>query len=364
MPLAKALVLDIDGVITDGTLEFSTDGGQSKAIRFRDIGSINRARLAGLKIGLLTGESGALVDAVVSFVKPDVVISGAMDKFAGIQDMCTQLGVELSETCYAGDSDRDAPAISAVGFGMAPADGTAIARAAASRVLKSIGGDGVVEEIVGILLHEAPSAESDGRSAPDDDDISKLVSQRLNESVQAKAEFANQQSYNVARAAAAIAKSYSQGGKVLCCGNGGSAADAQHMAGEFVGHLMVERPPLPAIALSSDPSIMTAIGNDYGFAEVFSRQVSAHAVAGDVVVGFSTSGNSENVVKAFEMAREIGASTIAFTGDGGGAMGALADVLIAAPSTVTPRIQECHVAAMHAVCEAVDVLLGYQILPE
>ena len=364
MPIAKALILDIDGVITDGTLGLSADGGQSKAIRFRDMGAINRLRLAGFRIGLLTGESGALVDAVASYVKPDAIIVESLDKLAGIRDICERLSVELDETCYVGDADRDAPAIEAVGIGIAPADATARARAAAGHVLRSSGGEGAVEEVVEILLKvESPKAAFGSVDFGEDSaEIGRLIDQRLTESVRVKTEFGEGQSENIARAASLIARSFAQGGKVLCCGNGGSAADAQHMAGEFVGHLMVERPPLPALALSSDPSIVTAIGNDYGFDEVFARQVRAHATDGDVVVGFSTSGNSPNVTKALEAAKEIGAETIGFTGEGSGAMGPVSDVLIAAPSSVTPRIQECHVAAMHALCEAVDVLLGYQIL--
>jgi D-sedoheptulose 7-phosphate isomerase len=190
--------------------------------------------------------------------------------------------------------------------------------------------------------------------------LSESIEQDIAESARLKIEFGRLVSDQISEAANLLAESIASGGKLLCCGNGGSAADAQHFAGELVGHLMVEREPLPALALSSDPSIMTAIGNDYGYDEVFARQIRAHAKKGDVVAGFSTSGNSINVVKAFEAARDIGAVTIGFTGEGGGAMAALSDVLIAVPSGVTPRIQECHVAAMHVLCDALDVLLGYK----
>jgi D-sedoheptulose 7-phosphate isomerase len=147
---------------------------------------------------------------------------------------------------------------------------------------------------------------------------------------------------------------YRDGGKLLVMGNGGSAADAQHFAAEMVGRYRRERRPLPAIALTVDPSAVTSIANDYGFEEVFVRQVRAHARRGDVVVGLSTSGNSENICRAFTAAREAGATTVALGGGGGGRMKALADLAILAPSAVTPRIQECHITVIHVLCDLVE----------
>jgi len=144
------------------------------------------------------------------------------------------------------------------------------------------------------------------------------------------------------------------GGKVLLAGNGGSAADAQHIAAEFVGRFEVEREAFAAIALTTDTSALTAIGNDYGFEQVFARQVAGLGRAGDVFIGISTSGNSANVVRAMEVARGRGLHTVALVGAKLGQLHALADTVLAAPSTRTARIQECHILIMHLLCQLVD----------
>ena len=149
----------------------------------------------------------------------------------------------------------------------------------------------------------------------------------------------------------------SNGNKILACGNGGSAADAMHICGELVGRFFKERQALPAIALNTDPAVLTAWSNDYTYQSVFSRQVEALAKPGDVVWGISTSGNSPNVVAALQKGRELGASTIALTGQGGGAMAEYADVLLAVPLSVTPRIQEVHSVTYHIICETVEAEL-------
>lgn len=151
-----------------------------------------------------------------------------------------------------------------------------------------------------------------------------------------------------------IIAAYRNGAKVLFCGNGGSAADAQHIAAELSGRFYLDRKPLYAEALHSNSSFVTSVSNDYGFENVFSRAVEAFAHKGDILVGISTSGNSANVLKACEKAREIGVSIIAMTGNDGGKMAQLSDLLINIPSTDTPRIQEAHIMIGHIVCELVE----------
>jgi D-sedoheptulose 7-phosphate isomerase len=147
------------------------------------------------------------------------------------------------------------------------------------------------------------------------------------------------------------------GRKILLFGNGGSAADAQHLAAEFVGRFRRERRGLPAIALTTDTSILTAIANDYGFDDVFSRQVEALCAEGDVVIGISTSGNSKNVCSALRKARELGAFTVAFTGAGGGAAAAIADATVCVASKDTARVQEAHILCGHMLCDWVELSL-------
>ena len=150
------------------------------------------------------------------------------------------------------------------------------------------------------------------------------------------------------------AETVKNGRTVFFCGNGGSAADAQHLAAEFVGRFVRERQGLPAVALTTDTSILTAVGNDYGFDTIFARQVQALARPGDLVVGLSTSGNSPNVLAAFAAAKEKGVKTIAFAGRTGGKMEDAADCTIASPADVTARIQEMHILVGHILCEWID----------
>ena len=162
--------------------------------------------------------------------------------------------------------------------------------------------------------------------------------------------------------ARAMAVTLARGGKILFCGNGGSAADAQHLAAEFVNRFLMERPPLPAIALTTDTSILTAIGNDYSYDLVFTKQVQALGQAGDMLVGISTSGNSGNVISAMEAARERNMATVGFTGQGGGEMASLSDHLIEVPHRHTPLIQEIHITAGHLLCQLTDHFLFENVM--
>jgi D-sedoheptulose 7-phosphate isomerase len=159
----------------------------------------------------------------------------------------------------------------------------------------------------------------------------------------------------VEKIALVMVEALASGKKILWCGNGGSAADAQHMAAEIVGRFRRERRGLPSIALTTDTSILTAVANDYGFESVFSRQVEALGNAGDVLIAISTSGNSPNVVKAVEVAKELGVITIAFTGIGGGKLAKLADYIFAVPSKDTARVQEAHSLVAHMLCDWVEL---------
>jgi len=159
-------------------------------------------------------------------------------------------------------------------------------------------------------------------------------------------------------AADTLVSAYRNGHKALFFGNGGSAADAQHLAAEFVGRYLRQRNPLPALALNANTSAVTAIANDYGYEEVFARQLEALAVRGDIAVAISTSGNSPSVVQAVLCARRLGLSSIALTGASGGRLRGLVDVLIAVPTEETPRIQECHILLGHALCDAIEQVVA------
>jgi len=151
-----------------------------------------------------------------------------------------------------------------------------------------------------------------------------------------------------------LTEAFKSGHKILIFGNGGSAADSQHFAAEMIGRFQKERQALPAVALSTDTSTITALSNDYGFEIIFSRQIEALGRTGDVALGFSTSGNSKNIIRGLEAARTKGMKTVALTGQGGGKLNGLADICIAVPSSVTARIQEAHGVIVHALCELVE----------
>ena len=164
-------------------------------------------------------------------------------------------------------------------------------------------------------------------------------------------------SEDIEKAVSACIDSLKAGGKIIFCGNGGSAAQAQHLAAELVGRYKLERRAMAALSLTVDTSNITAIGNDYGYDDIFRRQLEGLGRKGDVLIGLSTSGNSKNVVLAFELAREMGIITVALTGEGGGKMKELAELCIAVPSKETNHIQEMHIVVGHIVCEQVERII-------
>jgi D-sedoheptulose 7-phosphate isomerase len=159
---------------------------------------------------------------------------------------------------------------------------------------------------------------------------------------------------DIARLADVVKTSLERGGKILFMGNGGSAADSQHLAAELVGRYQKERRGLASIALTTDTSILTAVGNDYGYDHIFSRQVEALCSDIDVLIGISTSGNSANVLRAIEAGKVLGATTVAFTGESGGKLRAICDLTLAIPSPITARVQEAHILIGHILCELID----------
>lgn len=181
-----------------------------------------------------------------------------------------------------------------------------------------------------------------------------LIVTTLEESIALKRELIDELVPDIESFARFFVNALKGGNKILICGNGGSAADSQHMACELVNRFLVERRPLPAIALSTDTSILTSIANDYSYDQVFQKQVEALGRAGDLLLAISTSGNARNVVEAVKAAREGGLKTVALTGKGGGELAPLADMALVIPGTVTPRIQESHLTVIHIVCDIIE----------
>ncbi len=177
--------------------------------------------------------------------------------------------------------------------------------------------------------------------------MENIVLKRFKESSEVKTRFLKENLSKLLDVIKLVSKSFEAGNKLFFFGNGGSAADAQHLAAEFINRYLIDRPPLPAIALTTDTSVLTSISNDFSFDEIFSKQLKALGKEGDVAIGISTSGNSSNIIKAFEVAQEMGMKTVALTGNDGGAMAKMADVSLVVSSTSTPRIQEAHIFIIH-----------------
>jgi D-sedoheptulose 7-phosphate isomerase len=184
--------------------------------------------------------------------------------------------------------------------------------------------------------------------------MEEVIHKRFEETEKVKKQFLQENHPQLIVIIKLIADALENGSKLLLFGNGGSAAEAQHLAAEFVNRFLMNRPPLPAIALNTDSSILTSIGNDYSFSEVFSKQIVALGKEGDIAIGISTSGNSANVIRAIEVAKEMGIETIALTGNDGGDLAKVANYSLIVPSSSTPCIQEVHMAVGHILCEMVE----------
>jgi D-sedoheptulose 7-phosphate isomerase len=191
--------------------------------------------------------------------------------------------------------------------------------------------------------------------------MENIILKRFKESSEVKNRFLRESLPKLLDVIKLISHTFEAGNKLFFFGNGGSAADAQHLAAEFVNRYVMDRPPLPAIALTTDASILTSVSNDFAFNEIFAKQIRALGKEKDVAIGITTSGNSPNVVKAFEVAKEMGMKTIAFTGNDGGVVAKMADFPLIVPSTSTPRIQEAHILIGHILCEMVEHYLFFKV---
>ena len=181
-----------------------------------------------------------------------------------------------------------------------------------------------------------------------------VITKIFAESARIKVKFVNENVDKIIEVVQLIAQAFREGRKVILFGNGGSATDASHIAAEFVNRFLMERPPLPALALNTDAAVLTSISNDYDYSQVFSKQLAALGHEGDVVIGISTSGNSPNIIKALDVAKKNGMKTVVLTGGTGGKMANLADYTFIVPTKVTARVQETHITLGHAICQMVD----------
>jgi D-sedoheptulose 7-phosphate isomerase len=194
--------------------------------------------------------------------------------------------------------------------------------------------------------------------------MKEIIKNSLYDSVKVKEDFVNNNISEIILIAEKIVVAFTNDRKLMLCGNGGSAADAQHIAAEFIGRFELERPPLPAIALTTDTSVITCIGNDYSFNDIFSKQVKAIGIEEDILIAISTSGNSPNIICAVEAAKDMGIYVVGLAGNDGGKLKDLSDSCLVVNSNSTARIQESHILAGHIICRLVDYLLFQKHIPK
>lgn len=344
--MIKLLVFDIDGVLTDGTVIVDAAGREQKKINLKDIDAIFQLKRVGYSLAAITGEDTEIVSYFKNRFPWDYFYQGNKQKKGALEELGSNLGVSAEEICYIGDGKYDVEALKYAGLGICPADAIREAKNAADIILQEDGGAGCLWELVSILQN------INKQDAPE-----YYFYQRLETHTHMFKSLASDQKTikDIMQIAEKIIGLQKHKGQVFLCGNGGSAADAQHIATEFISRFYRERPAMNAEALTVNTSTLTAIGNDYSYERVFVRQLEAKAKPGDVLIGISTSGSSGNVLEALRYAKKNGIYTVILMGDySDDELEGLCDKTIKVPSRETPRIQEAHIFIGHLIAEYVE----------
>lgn len=352
--MIKMFVFDIDGVVSDGK-KYTNGKLEFKTLQLKDLDAINLLAANGYKIGCISGEHTEFSNQFLKMRALDYVKLGCKDKKAALQELIDKFHIELGEVCYVGDGKYDIPALELAGLAICPSDAIQEAKDVADIVLNRKGGEGCLAECYSVLTRYK---ETDRNIAKVSEDRLMQIKEKVkaHQNLTEKVLNDNQYLSNINRAIEMITDCYKKGGQLLLCGNGGSAADAQHLATEFVGRFYAEREAWNAEALTTNTSIITALANDYDFNLVFARQLEAKAKKGDILIGITTSGTSSNISLAFRKAKEMGMGTILMTGNVSQYLDILRDTdcLLSVPSKDTPRIQEIHIMTGHIICEYVE----------
>lgn len=344
--MIELIVFDIDGVITDGSVIIDSKGTEQKQINLKDIDAIFELHRRGYKLAAITGEDTEIVDYFERRFPWEYFYRGNKTKKETMQQIEKGTGVSREKICYIGDGKYDVEPLMYAGLGLCPANAIDKAKNAADIILQNDGGKGCIWEMISIL-----------EKYNDEDCAHNYFFRRLEEHTNIFKKLASDQELTgtVMEISEKIISILQNNGGIYLCGNGGSAADAQHIATEFISRFYKERPGLNAEALSVNTSTITAIGNDYSFERIFARQLEAKAHKGDMVIGITTSGTSKNVLEAMRYAGKNGITSVLLMGgfedpelDG------VADYVIKVPSLITPRIQEAHIFIGHVIAEYVE----------
>ena len=347
--MIRLVVFDIDGVLTDGSIQVDSNGNEQKKINLKDIDAIYELKRKGFLLAAITGEESPIVSYFKRRFPWDYFFCGCKRKADILQQLMQELDMDRNSVSYVGDGKYDIEVLPYAGLSFCPADAVKEAQLASNVVLSHRGGDGCVWEMIEIL--ERYNQPHSGQ---------RFFLDRMEEHRLLFHKMASDRTLmdDMLCLAQKTVSCIQNGGQIFLCGNGGSAADAQHIATEFIGRFYQERAALNAEALSVNTSTLTAIGNDYGFERVFVRQLEAKARPNDMVIGLSTSGKSKNILLALQYAKACGMLSIAFTGvEAPRELREACDMVLHAPSSVTPRIQECHIFLGHMLAEYVEATL-------
>ena len=344
--MVELVIFDIDGVLTDGSILVNSQGQEQKRVNIKDIDALFELKRRGYLLAAVTGEATEIVEYFRRRFPWDHFHCDCKQKLETIQKLVGDLGLTMEQAAYIGDGKYDLEVLPHVGLSICPADAIREARLQADYVLHRAGGDGCVWELLSILATD--------RSP---DSPQSYLNARMAEHQLIFKQMASDQplAARIMSVGQAMVDRLRKGGQIFLCGNGGSAADAQHIAAEFVGRFYQERPALCAEALTTNTSILTAIGNDYGYERVFVRQLEAKACSDDVLVGISTSGSSNNILEALRCGERMGLLTVMLTGEYyPPELDELCNYVIQVPSGITPRIQEAHIFLGHLWAEYVE----------
>lgn len=352
--MIRLLAIDIDGVLTDGKIYSGDVEREMKSLCFKDFDTLSDLRYNEIKLAIITGEDNSFTNLVEEKFAPIFMYKGCKNKLEAVKKIAEDGGYSLSEIAYIGDGKYDVETLKNVGLSFAPSDSITDARKSADIVLECSAGEGCLRQAFDHVLEYNRKQRVDCQinalnELNEIDSILGLHIELVN-----KVLTDNNLKRAIGDCVEVITDCFSNGGQLLLCGNGGSAADAQHIATEFVSRFYMERRALNAEALTVNTSSITAIANDYDYDKVFARQMEAKGKEGDVIIGISTSGTSKNVIKALESARGLGIRTIAFVGMKNKLASEYADIVVSVPSECTPRIQEMHIMIGHIVCEQVE----------
>ncbi|GHT02059.1 hypothetical protein AGMMS50276_31570 [Synergistales bacterium] len=343
--MIKIVLFDIDGVLTDGRIIIDENGKEQKQMSLRDVDAVYEIKRQGFKIGAITGENTSITNYFEKRFPWDYFYRGCKNKVDAINEISKNEGIGKEEICYIGDGKYDIAPVGYVGLGVCPFDAISPVKNVADLIIGP-SGHGAIWELAEYLK---------SNEATDEDLFFKRVYfEHLNTFKSILSDAALRA--HIMRLANVLIAAFRSGNQLLILGNGGSAADAQHLATEFVSRFYKKRGALNAEALTTNTSSLTAIGNDYDFEHIFSRQVEAKCKKGDVLLAISTSGTSKNVLCALERGKQLGAKTALFTGLAVRGYDSV-DIEINVPSDITPRVQEAHIFIGHLICEYVEKYL-------